>query len=239
GNFRELLEAVTLSSSMGVYLNMAGSSKSIPEQGVNPNENYAREILQLFSIGLYELHPDGTLRLDADNQPIPTYDQEVVKAFARAFTGWTLGGQNQRNPQRFFRPERNYRIPMESWAADHATDEKRLLDGAVLPAGQSAQACLERALVVIFRHPTVGPFFCRFLIQRLVTSNPSPAYVYRCGQAFANNGRGVRGDMKAVIRAVLMDWEARAPQLITQPGYGRLREPMVRFVALLRALGAK
>src|SRR6185295_3807585 len=172
GNFRELLEAVTLSSSMGVYLNMAGSSKSIPEQGVNPNENYAREILQLFSIGLYELPPDGTLRLDAANQPIPTYDQEVVKAFARAFTGWTFGGQNQRNPQRFFRPERNYRIPMEPWATYHATDEKRLLDGDALPAGSSAQADLEQSLDVIFNHPNVGPFFCRFLVQRLVTGNP-------------------------------------------------------------------
>ena len=111
GNARELLEAVTLSPAMGIYLDMAASSKAIPERGVNPNENYAREILQLFSIGLYELHPDGTLRLDADNQPIPTYDQEVVKAFARAFTGWTLGGQSQRDPRRFFRPQRNYPRP--------------------------------------------------------------------------------------------------------------------------------
>src|SRR4029079_19376764 len=220
GNFRELLEAVTLSSSMGVYLNMAGSSKSIPEQGVNPNENYAREILQLFSIGLYELHPDGTLRLDADNQPIPTYDQDVVKAFARAFTGWTLGGQNQRNPQRFFRPERNYRIPMEPWAAYHATDEKRLLDGAVLPAGQSAQTDLEQALDVIFHHPNVGPFVCKSLIQRLVTSNPSPAYVYRCAQWFDNNGAGVRGDLATVVRAILLDYEARATSVAAREDAG-------------------
>ncbi len=164
---------------------------------------------------------------------------EVVKAFARAFTGWTLGGQNQRNPQRFFRPERNYRIPMEPWAAYHATDEKRLLDGAVLPAGQSAQADLEQALDVIVRHPNVGPFFCRFMIQRLVTSNPSPAYVYRCGQAFADNGAHVRGDMKAVLRAILLDYEARAATVAARPDEGHLREPFVRLVGLLRTLDAQ
>lgn len=238
GNFRDLLEAVTLSPTMGVYLDMAGSSKSIPDLGRNPNENYAREILQLFSIGLYELHPDGTLRLDAANQPLPTYDQEVVKALARAFTGWTFGGQNQRNPQRFFRPQRNFRIPMASWAAYHDTGEKALLDGAVLPAGQGAQTDLEQALDLIFRHPNTGPFVCRSLIQRLVTSNPSPAYVYRCAQAFSDDGRGTRGNLEAVLRAILLDYEARAPQLVTRPDQGHLREPAVRLLGLLRTLGA-
>ncbi len=239
GNFRELLEAVTLAPSMGVYLDMAGSSKTIPENGINPNENYAREILQLFSIGLYELHPDGTLRLDTDNQPIPTYDQEGVKAFARAFTGWTFGGQNQNVPQRFFRPQRNYRIPMEPWALYHDTGAKELLGNAVLPAGQGAQADLEQAHDVIYQHPNAGPFLCRFLIQRLVASNPSPAYVYRCGQAFANNGAGVRGDLKAVLRAILLDYEARAAQIAARPDAGHLREPVVRLAGLLRALDAE
>lgn len=239
GSFRELLEAVTLSPTMGVYLDMAGSSRAIPELGRNPNENYAREILQLFSIGLYDLHPDGTLHLDADNQPIPTYDQDVVEALARAFTGWTFGGQNQGQPQRFFRPQRNYRIPMEAWASYHATDEKRLLDGAVLPAGQSAKADLEQALDVIVRHANVGSFFCRFLIQRLVTSNPSPAYVYRCGKAFDDNGAGARGDLQAVLRAILLDYEARAATLAARPDEGHLREPVVRLVGLMRALDAE
>lgn len=239
GSFRELLEAVTLSPVMGVYLDMAGSSKAIPELGRNPNENYAREILQLFSIGLYELHPDGTLRLDADNQPIPTYGQDTVEAFARAFTGWTFGGQNQGQPQRFFRPQRNYRIPMEPWASYHATDEKQLLGGAVLPPGQSARADLEQALDVIVGHPNVGPFVCRFLIQRLVTSNPSPAYVYRCGKAFDDNGAGARGDLQAVLRAILLDYEARAPQLAARQDEGHLREPVVRLVGLLRVLDAE
>jgi uncharacterized protein (DUF1800 family) len=239
GNFRELLEAVTLAPSMGVYLDMAGSSKAIPERGLNPNENYAREILQLFSIGLYELHPDGTLRFDADNQPIPTYDQEVVEAYARAFTGWTFGGQNQSQPLRFFRPQRNYRIPMEPWALYHASDEKLLLGGSHLPAGLSAQADLEQSLDVIFQHANVGPFVCRFLIQRLVTSNPSPAYVYRCDKAFANNGAGVRGDLSAVLRAILLDYEARAAAIAARPDEGHLREPVVRLVGLLRAVDAE
>ncbi|HEV8630699.1 MAG TPA: DUF1800 family protein [Thermoanaerobaculia bacterium] len=238
GNFRDLLEAVTLSPTMGQYLDMAGSSKSIPERGLNPNENYAREILQLFSIGLYELHPDGTLRLDTDNQPIPTYEQDVVKAFARAFTGWTFGGQNQRIPDRFFRPQRNYRIPMEPWDAYHATDQKVLLDNKVLPSGLSARQDLSQALDVIFDHPNVGPFFCRFMIQRLVTANPSPSYVYRCGQAFANNGAGVRGDLGAVVREILLDYEARSTTTLARPDDGHLREPVVRLLGLLRTFDA-
>ncbi len=239
GNFRDLLEAVTLSPAMGSYLNMAGSSKSISQLGVNPNENYAREVLQLFSIGLYELHPDGTLRLDATNQPIPTYDQDVVKAFARAFTGWTLGGQSQGDLRKFFHPDRNFRIPMEPWTAFHDTDAKPLLDGNTLPAGQSAKTDLEQSLDLIFNHPNTGPFFCRGLIQKLVTSNPSPGYVYRCGQAFANNGAGVRGDLKAVLRAVLLDYEARAVSIAARPDEGHLREPVVRIAGLLRTLDAR
>jgi len=239
GSFRELLEAVTLSPAMGVYLDMAGSSKSIPEQGLNPNENYPREILQLFSIGLYELHPDGTLHLDTGNQPIATYDQDAVEALARAFTGWTLGGQSQIDPRRFFRPQRNFRIPMEPWAAFHDTGEKRLLGGALLPAGQNARTDLEQALDAVFLHPNVGPFVCRSLIQRLVASNPSPAYVYRCGQTFADNGAGIRGDLKAVLKAILLDYEARSATLATRQDAGHLREPAVRLAGLMRTLDAE
>ena len=239
GNFRQLLQAVTLSPSMGAYLDMLSNDKEDPETGQNPNENYAREILQLFSIGLYKLHPDGTLQLDAEGLPIATYDQETVKGFAHVFTGWTFAGQDRSEDWRFDWPEPDWRHPMEIWAEHHSTGAKRLLNGAVLPAGQSPQADLKAALDNIFRHPNVGPFVCRHLIQRLVTSNPSPAYVYRCGQAFAKNGQGARGDMKAVIRAILLDWEARSPDVLGQPGYGKVREPIVRFVALLRALRAQ
>jgi uncharacterized protein (DUF1800 family) len=224
---------------MGVYLDMLSNDKEDPETGRNPNENYAREILQLFSIGLYRLHPDGTLQIDAAGLPIATYDQEVIKGFAQVFTGWTFAGQDHSEEWRFYWPERDFRHPMEVWPEHHSPGTKRLLGSVVLPAGQSPQADLEAALDNVFQHPNVGPFLCRQLIQRLVTSNPSPAYVYRCGQAFANNGQGVRGDMKAVVRAILLDWEARSPDVLGQPGYGKVREPIVRFVALLRAMRAQ
>lgn len=239
GNYRQLLEEVTLSPSMGAYLDMLSNDKEDPETGRNPNENYAREILQLFSIGLYKLHPDGTLQLSVDGLPIDTYDQDVIKGFAQVFTGWTFAGQDRSEEWRFYWPEPSWRVPMEVWDDHHSTGTKRLLNGVVLPAGQTPQADLAAALDNIFQHPNVGPFICRQLIQRLVTSNPSPAYVYRCGQAFANNGQGVRGDLKAVVRTILLDWEARSTDVLSQPGYGKVREPIVRFVALLRALRAQ
>lgn len=239
GNFRQLLEEVTLSPSMGAYLDMLSNDKEDPETGRNPNENFAREILQLFSVGLYKLHPDGTLQLNEDGMPISTYDQDTIKGFAQVFTGWTFADQDQTKDWRFYWPEEDWRQPMEPWSWHHSTGPKRLLDGVTLPGGQSAQVDLEAALDNIFLHPNVGPFFCRQMIQRLVTSNPSPAYVYRCGQAFANNGQGVRGDLKAVIRSILLDWEARSTDVLSQPGYGKVREPIIRFVALLRAARAQ
>jgi uncharacterized protein (DUF1800 family) len=239
GNFRTLLQDVTLSPSMGVYLDMLSNDKEDPETGRNPNENYAREILQLFSIGLYKLHPDGSLQLDVNGLPIATYDQEVIKGFAQVFTGWTFAGQDHSVEWRFYWPEPDFRQPMEIWPEHHSTGAKQLLNGVVLPANQTPQADLTAALDNIFQHANVGPFVCRHLIQRLVTSNPSPGYVYRCGQAFANNGQGVRGDMKAVLRAILLDWEARSTDVLNQPGYGKVREPIIRFVNLLRALKAQ
>lgn len=239
GNVRQLLEDVTLSPAMGSYLDMLSNDKEDPDTGQNPNENYAREILQLFSIGLYKVHPDGSLQLSVRGLPIDTYDQETVEGFAQVFTGWTFAGQNHAQDWRFYWPEPDWRNPMQVWPEHHSTGTKRLLDGVTLPASQTPQADLTAAHDNIFQHPNIGPFLCRQLIQRLVTSNPSPAYVYRCGQAFANNGQGARGDMKAVIRAILLDWEARSTDLLTQPGYGKVREPMIRFVALLRALNAQ
>ncbi|HWN40968.1 MAG TPA: DUF1800 family protein [Thermoanaerobaculia bacterium] len=242
GNFRQLLESVTLSPSMGVYLDMLSNDKEDPETGQNPNENYAREILQLFSIGLYKLHPDGTLQLDEWGLPIDTYDQDVIKGFAQVFTGWTHANQDRSEEWRFYWPEHDWRHPMEVWTEHHSTGTKLLLNGVTLPAGQAPQTDLAAAMDNIFLHPNTGPFLCKQLIQRLVTSNPSPAYVYRCGQAFANNGQGgqgVRGDLKAVVRSILLDWEARSPDVLGQPGYGKVREPILRFVAMLRALRAQ
>jgi uncharacterized protein (DUF1800 family) len=235
GNFRTLLQDVTLSPTMGVYLDMLGNDKENPERGSNPNENYAREILQLFSIGLLKTFPDGTLELGTDGLPIATYDQETVKGFARVFTGWSYAGGNTNDPDDFYWPPKNYRSPMVAWPSHHSDGTKKLLDGASTPAALSPQQDLQIALDDIFNHPNVGPFFARLLIQRLVTSNPSPGYVYRVASAFNNNGQGVRGDMQAVIRAILLDYEARAEAATANQGYGHLREPIVRLGGLLRA----
>ncbi len=234
-NFRTLLEDVTLSPAMGNYLNLMGNDKENLATGQNPNENYAREVLQLFSIGLLKLNPDGTLLLDAKTGlPIATYDQDVVIGFAHVFTGWSFGGDDTTNSSRFYHPTVNYRIPMANWPSHHSTGSKLLLDGFTQPANQTAQADLKVALDAIFNHPNTGPFLARGLIQHLVTSNPSPAYVYRVAQVFANNGLGVRGDLKAVIKAILTDYEARAELVTSYEGYGHLREPLLRLGTMLR-----
>jgi uncharacterized protein (DUF1800 family) len=238
GNYRQLLEDVTLSPAMGAYLNMLGNDKEDPSIGQNPNENYAREILQLFSAGLYKTFPDGTPQLDANGLPIPTYNQDVVIGFAHVFTGWSFGGSDTTDPDLFYWPPENWRIPMAVWPSHHSEGAKLLLDGTIVPAGQTPQQDLKAALDSIFNHQNVGPFIARHLIQRLVTSNPSPAYVYRVGQVFNNNGQGVRGDMKAVIRAILLDYEARAEVVTANQGYGHLREPIVRMGNLMRAFNA-
>lgn len=253
GNYRDLLREVTLHPAMGYYLNMLKSAKEDPAKGTHPNENYPREVLQLFSIGLAKLNIDGTQQLDGQGKPIPTYDEAVVKGYAKAFSGWSFGGLNNADPKTFRKHDENneayWRIPMIAWPMWHSTGTKQLLNGRVLPAGQSAEKDLADALDTIFQHPNVGPFFGRQMIQRLVTSNPSAAYIQRVAMAFNNNGAGVRGDMKAVIRAVLMDPEALAGPgggpggtLLTLPGnnprFGKQREPVVRLAHFLRALGA-
>jgi uncharacterized protein (DUF1800 family) len=224
---------------MGVYLDMAHSAREDLTLDRHPNENFAREILQLFSIGLFALHPDGTLKLTPEGEPIATYGQETVEGFARAFTGWSIGGQPRHDERTFFRPRGDFRVPMEPWPQFHEPGEKLLLDGGVLAAGGGAPADLDAALDAVVAHPNVGPFVCRRLIQRLVTSNPSPAYVYRCAQAFADDGRGVRGDLKAVVAAILLDYEARSAEVAVRQDFGHLREPLIRFVGLLRTLHAK
>lgn len=240
GNFRQLLEDVTLSPAMGRYLDHLQNDKEDPVTGRNPNENYAREILQLFSIGLYRLHPDGSLVLSEAGLPIETYGQEEVKGFAHVFTGWSYGWlpkteENWIYPAIHNNGNQFWRVPMQNWANHHSKLSKQLLDGTVLPANQTAQKDLSDALDNIFNHPNVGPFIVRQLIQRMVTSNPSPGYVHRVTQKFNNNGSGVRGDMKAVIRAILLDYEARSLNVIGNQGYGKMREPVLRFSHLMRA----
>jgi uncharacterized protein (DUF1800 family) len=235
GNYYDLLKDVTLSPVMGNYLDMVNNDKPNPTTGTEPNENYAREVMQLFSIGLNELNPDGTVKLDSSGNPIPTYDQDTIEGFAHAFTGWTYPGSGG------FPGSPNYSGPMIPFDSHHDTGSKLLLNGVTIPAGGTAQSDLDAALQSIFNHPNVGPFFCKQLIQRLVTSNPSPEYVGRISAVFANNGSGVRGDLKAVVSAILLDPEARRgddPAQV-QPNDGHLKEPVLLMTNLLRAMNAR
>jgi len=253
GNFRDLLEGVTLSPAMGLYLDMRRNDKGSLSAGTHPNENYAREILQLFSVGLNRMWPDGTLVLNSRGDLVPTYDQDVIIGFARVFTGWNYAQANQADHRlpTDWNPDDNYIDPMVLVPTHHEMGTKRLLDNAVLPAAQGPQADsaqvaydgygladLEQALDSIFYNANVGPFLCRQLIQRLVTSHPSRDYLYRVVQKFNDNGLGVRGDMQAVIKAILLDYEARSPQMLASPTFGKQREPLLRATALARALPA-
>ena len=235
GDYRTLLQDVTLSPTMGHYLDMANSDQTNPANGTVPNQNYAREVLQLFSIGLVELNQDGSAQLDATGAPIPTYAPPTIEGFSAVFTGWTyppLSGasSNWTNPI-------NFDGQMVSFPNHHQAGSKLLLNGSTVPAGQTPDQDLANALDNIFNHPNVGPFIGKQLIQHLVTSNPSPAYVARIAAMFADNGQGVRGDLSAVVRAILEDEEARdaAPAAL----FGHLREPALFMTATMRSLGGQ
>lgn len=231
GTYRSLLGAVTLSTGMGNYLNMRGNQKEDPKTGRQPDENYAREVLQLFSIGLYELNADGSLQHDANGKPIETYTQATVTGLAKVFTGWDYTGYSGTDPS-------FHRQPMSFNATRFSTADKPFLGTTIAGSVPGPQA-LQTALDTIANHHNVGPFFGRQLIQRLVTSNPSPGYIARVATVFDNNGNGVRGDLKAVIKAVLLDAEARAEPATQAADWGKLREPIVRFVHWARSFGAQ
>lgn len=223
GNYRDLLQQVTLSPVMGVYLSHLGNQKADVANNIRPDENYARELMQLFTIGLYQLNPDGSLKLDAGDNPIPTYDQQAIEGFARVFTGWTSAGTTN-----FLKPKADYLRPMIPFAAYHEPGEKHLLNGVVLPAGQTPQQDLQQALDLLFTEPSLPPFISKQLIQKLVTSNPSPAYVSRVSQVFIDNGQGVRGDLAAVVKAILLDEEARSGFAGVARPFGKIREPLLK-----------
>jgi len=230
GNFRELMEVVTLHPAMGVYLSMLGNEKPDTSRNIRPDENYAREHMQLFTLGLVELNLDGSVKVDSAGEPTPTYNQQIIEGFAHVYTGWTFGGSIN-----FSRPSFNYTVPMVAFPAFHDTGEKRLLSGVVLPAGQAPEEDLEQALDNIFNHPNVAPFISLHLIRKLVTANPSPAFINRVSLVFNNDASGQRGNLKAVIRAILLDEEART---ITNETGGKLVEPILRLVQLWRAYDA-
>ncbi|PJD00076.1 DUF1800 domain-containing protein [Janthinobacterium sp. BJB1] len=236
GNFRDLLEGVALHPMMGLYLSHLRNQKESATR--TPDENFAREVMQLFTIGLYQLNADGSLKLSG-GKPIDTYTRDDVAGLARVFTGWSWAGPDQ-SDARFYGgtadPDRDWK-PMQNYAAFHSSGDKRFL-GQSIAGASSGQADLKLALDTLFNHPNTAPFFARQLIQRLVSSNPSPAYVGRVAAAFANNGSGVRGDMQAVIRAVLLDPEALAP-IGTTLRTGKLREPLLRLAGWMRAFDAR
>lgn len=238
GNFRDLLEFVTLTAAMGAFLNTAGNQKADPATGRVPDENYAREVMQLFTIGLYALNPDGTPLLDDEGRPLEAYGARDVTELARVFTGYQIDDSGPRITPLVgggWRPAYPYsQRPMRFVASLHDTRKVEFL-GSTIAAGTPGPQALKQALDTLFRHPNVGPFFGRQLIQRLVTSNPSPAYVARVAAVFNDNGQGVRGDMQSVIAAVLLDEEARGDSSLASPHAGRLREPALRFLQWARS----
>jgi len=238
GNYRQIMSDVTLSPAMGQYLDMGNNAKADPSTGAVANENYARELMQLFTIGTALLNDDGTVQTDSSGIPLPTYSQFTVTEFARVYTGWTYAptAGNAADWGDYYNAGN-----MIPWAAEHDAGSKQLLNGYVAPAGLTPQEDLDGALDNVFNHPNVGPFVATRLIQHLVKSNPSPAYVSRVAAAFNNNGSGVRGDMKATITAILMDPEARANDNggDDQPADGHLQEPPLYLAGIFRAFGGQ
>jgi uncharacterized protein (DUF1800 family) len=242
--YRELLERVTTSPAMGAYLSMLGNRRPDVANNIRPDENYAREILQLFSIGLVQLNPDGS-RVLQGGQPVPAYDQFHIKTFAHVFTGWNFGNCDGFEFCYPGYPEAvGWTMPMQPFAAFHHTeidadpDNDSFLGGQLRPPGGTPQQNLELALDNIAAHPNVGPFIARRLIQNLVTSNPSPQYLARMSAVFANNGQGVRGDLRALVRAILLDPEARNGPALFPTTFGKVREPLLRQTHFWRAFAA-
>ena len=231
GNYRDLLTDITLSPIMGEYLSMKGNQKPEPDANIRPDENYARELLQLFSIGLVKLNNDGSVITDDAGMPVPTYDQDTVEAFAHVFTGWHFS-----NADHFVWPsDSDYLTPMVAWEDYHDTQPKVLLDGVRVEGGKSAEEDLHIALDVIFNHPNVGPFIAKKLIQNLVTSNPSPGYIDDVASVFNANEDGVRGSMGSMIKAIIMHDEARFGHETYPTTFGKLKEPALRVTSLWRA----
>lgn len=239
GNFRDLLKAVSLHPTMGSYLNMRGNEKADPINNIRPDENYARELMQLFTIGLVNLNMDGTPVTTKTGATTPTYSQTDISELARVLTGWTWKGIDTKEKwdalKKRARPDikQDYTSPMVALAVYHDAENKTLL-GKNIQRNLSPEADLDRALDILFTHPNTAPFISKQLIQRLVKSNPSPAYVRRVASVFHNNGSRVRGDMAAVVRAILTDGEA----LSEQDKKGKLIEPMLRVTQLWRGFSA-
>jgi uncharacterized protein (DUF1800 family) len=239
GNYEDVLMEVTMHPVMGRYLSHVGNQKADPSINRYPDENYAREVMQLFTVGLWQLNPDGS-RVLVSGQPVPTYSNEEITQLARVMTGFWFGGDNWGGGGW---TEQDYATPMSLHADRHDFGAKTLLGGFVIPARaatlENAQRDVRDAIHHLFEHPNTGVFVGKQLIQFLVTDNPSPAYVQRISSVFANNGSGVRGDLGAVVSAILLDPEARGPVGAQAAGFGRLKEPVIRAMAMSRVFGMK
>jgi len=238
GNYRDIIKAVTLSPAMGRYLNMANNNKANAATGSAPNENYARELMQLFTVGLTQLNMDGTPVIQ-NGASVPTYTQAIVTSTAAALTGWTYptapGAKAKTNNPAY------YAGTMFAVESEHDTTQKTTIGNTTIPSGQTAEQDLDSVINALMAQPSMAPFISKQLIEHLVTSNPSPGYIQRVATIFANNGYGVAGDMQAVISAVLLDQEARNaddPSYAIPSYFGHMREPVLFFSNVLRGLNA-
>lgn len=238
-NYENLMKDITLSPAMGHYLDMASNNKGNPARNTAANENYAREFMQLFTLGLYQLNREGVVENSSDGTPLPSYTQSTVTNLAKMFTGWTYAPvagavDHNNNPV-------NFLVPMESHEAEHDTTAKTIF-GVSIPAGTTSLQDVNQAIDIVFRQPSLPPFVSKQLIQHLVTSNPSPAYIARVASVFENNGSGVRGDLKVVVYQILTDPEARsgdAAAFASEPNFGHFREPVLFLANLLRGLNGQ
>lgn len=228
GNYRDLLGEIAVNPLMGRWLTYIENEPADPLSNITPDENFARELMQLFTIGLVRLGADGEPLLDGGGAPIPTYDQDDIDELARVFTGWNFA-----NAAVWENPQPNY-LDMQNWPAYHDAGAKTILGGQVIPAGLTGQQDLDAALDIVFAHPNVGPFVSKRLIQRLVTSNPSPGYVGRVAACFDDDGAGERGNLGAVVKAILLDPEARNGHRAWPATFGRLEEPLIRHARFWR-----
>jgi len=237
GNYRSLLGKVTLNPMMGDFLSMRRNEKPDVENNIQSDENYAREFMQLFTLGLAQLQSNGQPIIGDNGQPVPTYSQEDVVNLARVFTGWNYGDAGSMRTSN--RSTQSEIIPMKAFEEFHDKSEKTIVGNVVIPSGMNAADELSLALDTIFNHPNVPPFVSKQLIQRLVTSNPSPEYVQRVAAIFRDNGEGVRGDLSAVVPAILLDEEALNGHQQEQRVFGKLKEPVIKIASIWRAFDAR
>ncbi|MFD1553196.1 DUF1800 domain-containing protein [Putridiphycobacter roseus] len=239
GNYKTMLSEISEHVAMGAYLSHLNNPKSDTANNIHPDENYAREIMQLFSIGLFQLNIDGSQKLDGNGNPIPTYDNNDIKELAKVFTGLSVGAREDGGNLYFYLGTwaADFKVPMMMYEDQHEAGQKTIIDGHVIPAGQTGKEDIADAIDHLFNHANVGPFMAKRLIQQLVKSNPSPNYIQTVAEAFNDNGEGVRGDMKKVFSTILMHPEARTCAAINDPAQGKLREPVLRYTQFARFFG--